>query len=84
MANAIGANPVFLFYIEAYRLVKGHAAERLREKYEDGKNIFTQFELAYLKRSLVDADQLRSELNRLAKRFDDSYGERFRLGMAHK
>jgi len=80
LASEIAKNPVHLFYLMAYRLTKKHAAKRISAKRDEYKcDVFTAFEQAFIRRQLLDKNQLRTELNELASAFKAEYGEAFQL-----
>ena len=80
LATEISKNPIHLFYVMAYRITKKHAAERIKAKRAEYKcDVFTAFENAFIRRALIDRDELRAELNELATKFKAHYGTAFRL-----
>lgn len=79
LTSAIARSPLLLFYMEAYRRTKAHAAKTLGERFaETGKDIFTLFESGFLRKTLVDADELRRDLGGLLGEFDEVYGSGWR------
>lgn len=85
ITSEIARDPKRLFYLEAYRLTKHHVAARLADRYRDGekqRDIFSLFESAFIRRKLIDTTQLSIELNGLAARYEQYFGERFQKAMA--
>ena len=80
ITSVLSQDPLRLFYLEAYRLTKAHVTARLRERRASSdKNVLSIFETGFMRRSLIDADQLRSNLNTLSQNFKKHYGSRFTL-----
>jgi len=76
----LAKNPVHLFYLMAYRITKKHAVERIQAKRLEYKcDVFAAFENAFIRRQLLDKNELRAELDDLAGTFKAHYGEAFRL-----
>lgn len=80
IATEVAKNPVMLFHIEAYRKVKSRVSRLLRQRCSLGqRDVFSVFETGLIRRSLVDTNELSSELSALARDFFNVYGDRFRL-----
>lgn len=80
IVNELGRTPIHVYYLEAYRLTKRHVAEQLASRSSSGAvDVFTAFEGGYLRRNLIDREELRGELSQLARHFERHYGETLRL-----
>ncbi len=80
LTHELGKWPLFLFYLEAYRIAKKHVADRISQQCsESGKSALACFEFGFLRRQLVDRDKLREQLSRLAEKFKEYYGDQFSL-----
>jgi hypothetical protein len=85
LAGAIGRNPLAVFYIMAYRLVKQHAIEQFqRARNAAGAKSapaspWVHFENLFARRKLLDQSVLRPQLEDLAAQFHGHYGPRFSL-----
>jgi hypothetical protein len=76
----IGRDPKAVFYAMAYRLTRQHARAQLERARAKGRgSALLILEQAFLLRRLLDQDFLKSQLNALAGRFRQHYGERFTL-----
>lgn len=76
----LSKNPLHLYYLEAYRITKQQVSERLVARFlSSNRDVFAVFESGFIRRNLVDSEQLRIELNRLSRRFQNKYGDRFQL-----
>lgn len=64
LANALGSHPVFLVYLRAYQATKRHVFDRLAAKLAAGESgtAFHLFERGYLRRQLLEHDDLRASL----------------------
>ena len=72
--------PNFLFYLRAYSITKRLASAKLSKMHaEDNRSIFSIFETALIRNSIIDADELREMLSALARKFTVLHGERFQL-----
>ncbi len=65
VARSLGNDRVWRFYLLAYRHTKRHVFDRLAASRTASTTAFRQFELAMLRRRLVDHDVLRHDLNGL-------------------
>jgi hypothetical protein len=78
ITNQLSKNPIHLYYLEAYRITKQHVSERLKEKHSaTQRDVFSVFESGFIRGTLIDTQQLANELNELARRFHEHYGDRF-------
>jgi len=81
ITSALGGNPVHLYYLEAYRVTKHHVAKRLAEKYSSSeKDLFALFEMGFIRGTLIDSEQLRTDLSELARLFEETWGDDLQLG----
>ena len=79
LTSALSRSPLMLFYLEAYRRTKAMAARQLEARHQEtGKDIFALFEAGFLRKNLLDTDELRNDLNTLVRRFDARYGPEWR------
>lgn len=80
IAAELGKCPRHLYYLEAYRLTKKHVSVQLAERRAaSDSDVFSLFETAFIRRKLVDGDQVRAQLNDLMSRFRSYYGASFEL-----
>ncbi len=80
ISAVLGKIPQHLFYIEAYRVKKNHVTARLEERCsETERDSFSEFEVGFIRKNLVDYDELRSKLSELYSRFFDYWGDSFQL-----
>lgn len=81
ITREISRDPVALFYVSAYRLSKQHARARLVELGSGmaQPNFFSLYEMALIRKQLVDLPSLDSALGELAGRFENHYGTAFSL-----
>ena len=71
LCAALGRSPYLRWHLEAYRLTKAHAAQRLSERVRaTGKDVFSAFEGAYLRAALLDKAALQDQLTTLMQAFD--------------
>lgn len=71
LCAALGRSPRLRWHLEAYRLAKAHAAERLAQRVQQtGKDVFAAFEGAYLRGAVFDTGALAARLSRLVDEFD--------------
>ncbi|HCN29979.1 MAG TPA: hypothetical protein DIT64_14810 [Verrucomicrobiales bacterium] len=83
LAALLGAHPVARFHLMAYRLVKRHVAERVRnEKNAGGRDAFAVFEAAYMRRKLLDQETLKAALAELWEAFVSRHGADFTDALA--
>ena len=75
ITEAFAQSPLCLFYLEAYRRTKRHAADQLAAECRDGKDVFSTFEARFIRGKLVDTEVLRQELSELKLAFEAHYGE---------
>ena len=76
----LSKNPLHLYYLEAYRITKQQVSKTLEAKsLSSNRDVFAVFESGFIRQNLVDSQQLRIELNKLASQFQDQYGDRFNL-----
>lgn len=81
ITRAIAADPVAMFHVGAYRLTLGHARLRLQELAgsQPEPDFFSLYEMALIRRKLLDWPRLDAELDALAGKFEDRYGHSFAL-----
>jgi hypothetical protein len=78
LANAIASDPVLLFHMMAYRIVKHHVAARLEAaRGETGTSAFSLFERSLLRRRLFDHEGIKAELASLWTKFAECHGTSF-------
>jgi hypothetical protein len=83
ITEQLSRNAICLFYLEAYRLTKGHVAERLAQRRAASKaDAFALFELGFLRNNLIDHEELREQLNALTVNYRRHYGDAFVLDAA--
>jgi hypothetical protein len=74
ITSALARSPRLLFHMEAYRLTKQHVASRIADRVAaTGKDVFSTFEMSFLRDTLIDTGQLRASLDSLAAAFDERY-----------
>jgi hypothetical protein len=80
IATEIGKSPKAVFYITAYSMAKAHARQQLAMgKKTSGMSALALLERAFLSRRLLNQDVLRPQIEALAVKFKQHYGERFVL-----
>ena len=76
----LSKNPLHLYYLEAYRITKQQVSKTLEARsLSSNRDVFTVFESGFIRQNLVYSEQLRTELNELARQFQDKHGDRFQL-----
>lgn len=79
VTSTLSRSPLLLFYLEAYRRTKALAAKEVAaRRQETGKDVFSIFEAGFLRKNLLDTDELRANLNGLVTSFDLRYGTEWR------
>jgi hypothetical protein len=74
VTSALARSPWLRFHLEAYRLTKQHVAARIADRVAaTGRDVFSTFEIGFLRHTLIDAELLRSALEPLAAAFDKRY-----------
>jgi hypothetical protein len=74
LCAALGRSPLLRWHLEAYRLTKQHAAQRLGDRVQaTGKTVFAAFEGLFLRSALVDRASLHAELTSLMHQFDQRW-----------
>lgn len=76
-AGELAKSPQFLFYLEAYRLAKAAASERIRAAYTPERDVFSVFEALFLRKRVFDHDSLKANLETLLERFRGHYGDAY-------
>lgn len=80
LVGHLAQSPLHLFYLHAYRIVKRHAVDNLRQRLaQQPQSAFTLFEWLLMKGRVVARESLRAELRDLADRFASRYGNAFVL-----
>lgn len=80
IVTAIASSPTAVYQLMAYRLAKNHVFTRLaRDRKNSTVDVFSQFEMAFLRKRLFDHETLRRDLIDLADAFKAQYGEQFDL-----
>ena len=83
IADELGKNPCHLFYIQAYKITKRHVSDRLAGRFDSSdRDIFSLFEVGFIRRNLIDWELLRKSLSSLARQFENHFGDRFQLAMS--
>src|SRR4051812_6920104 len=78
----ISRRPIAVFQVMAYRLARRHARDQLaaaKASRGTGAAALAVLEPAFLLRRLLDQSVLRPQIEALAAKFKDHYGDRFRL-----
>ncbi len=74
LCAALGRSALLRWHLEAYRLTKTHAAQRLAERVRaTGKDVFAAFEGSYLRATLLDQAVLQQQLTALMLDFDQRW-----------
>lgn len=74
ITSELARHPIWLFYLEAYRLTKQHVRERLTAAHDGTTSIFRLFETMYVRKTLIDDAALRWQLESLLSDFREYYG----------
>ncbi len=77
ITTALGRVPIFLYYLEAYRLTKAHVRDRVAAAWTPDRDVFSVFEGQFLRNKLIDHAVLRPQLEALLADFRQRYGQQF-------
>lgn len=81
ITSEIAKEPLFLFYLEAYRLTKQQVRATLSAAQQQAPNgdVFALFEKLLIRKKTLEHDKLKPALSMLIQQFQHHYGPRFTL-----